>query len=130
MAAFKQNGSFVLPPTSAGREYARAGDTITLYGIGFGSLEGGYQAGALVNPVTLAQTTLTAPFRVFFGGIEGTVVYPGIAPFTLSATMYNVGLNQFNVVVPAGITANDFVPLTFKLDGVDGTQVLYTAIGN
>jgi uncharacterized protein (TIGR03437 family) len=38
-----------------------------------------------------------------------------------------VGVYQFDVVVPA-IPDNDLVPVTFKLGGVAGTQVLYTAV--
>jgi len=130
VAAFFQDGTIVLPPVVAGRRRAKAGDVMTLYGIGFGPLQGGFAAGQVVNPVTLAQTTLSAPFRIFFGGVEGTVAYAGIAPLTLSATMYNVGLYQFNVQVPAGVPTGDFVPVTFSLDGVAATESLFTAIGN
>jgi uncharacterized protein (TIGR03437 family) len=38
-----------------------------------------------------------------------------------------VGVYQFDVVVPA-IPDNDLAPLSFKLAGVSGTQVLYTAV--
>jgi uncharacterized protein (TIGR03437 family) len=38
-----------------------------------------------------------------------------------------VGVYQFDVVVPA-IPDNDLVALTFKLAGVPGQQVLYTAV--
>ena len=73
---------------------------------------------------------LSTPFKIFFSGVEGQMLYAGITPLILTQTMYNVGLYQFNVMVPAGVAANDFVPLTFTLDGVAGTQTLYTAIGN
>ena len=52
------------------------------------------------------------------------------SPYTLGQTMYNTGLYQFDVVIPAGVTG-DFVPVTFTVDGINpGTQTLYTAIGN
>jgi uncharacterized protein (TIGR03437 family) len=40
-----------------------------------------------------------------------------------------VGVYQFNVVVP-NISAGDAVPVTFTLNGVNGTQTLYTSVGN
>jgi uncharacterized protein (TIGR03437 family) len=50
------------------------------------------------------------------------VSYAGLSP-------QSVGLYQFNVVVP-NLPANDLTPVTFTLNGVAGTQTLYTAIGN
>ena len=40
-----------------------------------------------------------------------------------------VGLYQFNVVVP-NIPANDKTPLTFSLNGTQGTQTMDLFIGN
>jgi uncharacterized protein (TIGR03437 family) len=47
--------------------------------------------------------------------------YAGLAPGS-------VGEYQFNVVVPANVPTGDAVPVTFTLNGVAGTQTLYTAI--
>jgi uncharacterized protein (TIGR03437 family) len=38
-----------------------------------------------------------------------------------------VGLYQINVLVP-NIPSSDAVPLTFTLNGVTGTQTLYTSV--
>jgi uncharacterized protein (TIGR03437 family) len=48
------------------------------------------------------------------------VTYDGLVPGS-------IGLYQINVVVP-NISASDIVPLTFTLNGVAGTQTLYTVV--
>jgi uncharacterized protein (TIGR03437 family) len=102
---------------------AKSGDTIVLYGIGFGPVPG--------NPpgqIPQAANGLTLPIlpKFYFGGVEAQVTYAGLAPSF-------IGLYQFNVVVPA-VAASDAVPLTFtvNINGSDvaGTQTLYTAVQN
>jgi uncharacterized protein (TIGR03437 family) len=61
------------------------------------------------------------PLKIFFGDTPATVAYAGLAPGTL-------GLYQINVVVPA-VDANDAIPLRFQLNGADGAQTLFTAVG-
>jgi uncharacterized protein (TIGR03437 family) len=115
--------SFILPPgaiagvTSA---YAKPGDTIIIYGVGFGPVSPSTvsDAGQIVGAVN----TLSDPFTVSFGGTTAVPAYYGLAPGY-------VGLYQFNIVVPQ-IANNDFVPLTFTLAGTAGSQTLYTAVHN
>jgi uncharacterized protein (TIGR03437 family) len=95
---------------------ARAGETIILYGVGFGSTMPDVPAGQ----ITSVANSLAASLRVSFGEKQAAVSYAGLAQGL-------VGLYQFNVVVPPGVTG-DAVPLTFSLDGVAGEQVLYAAI--
>ena len=120
-ALFPDNATFVLPPATGvplPARRARTGDTVTLNGIGFGPVTPDVPAGQ----VAAQANRLQASFRIFFNGISATVAYAGLAPGT-------VGLYQFNVVVPPGVLpANDQVMLTFQLNGVPGTQKLYTAI--
>jgi uncharacterized protein (TIGR03437 family) len=114
------DGSYVLPVGAiAGltSRPAQPGDEIVLYGIGFGPVTPNIPAGQLVQQAN----TLTSSFEMSIGGVPVThVPYAGLAPnFT--------GLYQFNVVVPPN-PGSGAVPLTFKVDGVAGTQTLYLAV--
>ena len=101
--------------TPVGSRPARPGETVVLYGVGFGPVTSGIGAGDVVQQ----DNSLLLPFQVFFGGMAAAVNYAGLAPGA-------VGLYQFNVVVPE--TAGAAVPLTFALGGSSGQQVLYTAV--
>ena len=118
-ALFSDGVTYVLPTGAIpgiSSHPAHPGDTITLYGIGFGAVTPGVLPGQLV----LLDNTLTAPFHLFFGSTEANVTYDGLAP-------YYVGLYQFNVVVPQ-IPGGNLVPLTFTLAGTSGVQTLYIAV--
>jgi len=95
----------------------RPGDTVTLYGIGFGSVAPNLAAGEIVRNAN----SVVLPLQVFFGDTSATVTYAGLAPGTL-------GLYQINVVVPS-VAAGDAIPLSFKLNGASGAQTLYTVVG-
>jgi uncharacterized protein (TIGR03437 family) len=119
VAVFNDGATFVLPPGAiAGvpSRRAKAGDSITLYGIGFGSVTPNIPAGQVVQQTN----TLAAQLHFLFGQTEAMVSYDGLAPNA-------VGLYQFNVTVPNG-AASDTVPLIFTLGGVAGTQTPYIAI--
>ena len=114
--------TFVMPPgaisgvTSA---YAKPGETIIIYGVGFGAVSPAsvQYAGQIVS-----ATSSLANFSMSFGGSPGVPLYYGLAPGF-------VGLYQFNITVPQ-IANNDLVPLTFSLNGTAGSQTLYTAVHN
>jgi uncharacterized protein (TIGR03437 family) len=115
------DGTYVLPPgaiASLTSKRAKPGDTIVIYGIGFGPVSPNIPPGQLVEMLN----SLAEPFTISFGGIPAKVNYYGLA----SSYM---GLYQFNVVVPT-VAASDTVPLTFTLNGLSGTQALSIAIGN
>lgn len=118
VALFPDGVTFVLPvgaiPGVPSRP-ARAGDTITLYGVGFGSVVPDTPAGQVVPGIN----TLSRPFHLYFGAAEATVSYAGLAPGS-------VGLYQFNVVVPTLNAPGDQV-LSFTLGGQNGTQRLFMA---
>jgi uncharacterized protein (TIGR03437 family) len=95
---------------------ARPGETVVLYGVGFGPVTSGIGAGDVVQQ----DNSLLLPFQVFFGGTRAAVNYAGLAPGS-------VGLYQFNVIVPDSV-AGAAVPLTFAVGGSSGQQVLYTAV--
>jgi len=112
--------SYFLPPGSIPgltTLRASAGQTIVLYGVGFGPVTPSASNG---QPAP-AQTALTTSLHVFIGGVEAKVSYAGLTPGSY-------GLYQFNVVVPQ-VPAGDQVPLTFTLGGTSGTQTLYVPIG-
>jgi uncharacterized protein (TIGR03437 family) len=123
-AALFPDGTYSLPTGAvANSRPAKPGETIVLYGVGFGTARAAL--GNLPIPagqVVRQSNSLELQMQVFFGGVPATVNYQGLAPGT-------VGLYQFNVVVP-NVGAGDAVPLTFTLGGVPGTQTLYAAVGN
>lgn len=110
-----------LPPGAVGgvpSQRALPGDTILLYGIGFG----GVSDGTLAGVIDRGQNQIDASLKVAIGGATAQVAYAGLTPGF-------VGLYQFNVIVP-DVAANDKTPLTFSVNGTPGTQKLYLAIGN
>jgi uncharacterized protein (TIGR03437 family) len=65
---------------------------------------------------------LAPSFQMFLDGMPVQVLYDGLAP-------NYTGLYQFNITVP-NVTANGAVPLTFTVDGTNGTQTLSIAVQN
>ena len=121
VGALTIQGTYILPPGAiAGVTTQRAtpGETIVLYGVGFGSVTPNIPAGQIVGQTN----TLAASFNVLFGSTAATVSFKGLAPSA-------IGLYQFNVVVP-NVAASDMVPLTFNLGGINSTQILYISVGN
>lgn len=118
-AVFLDGSTFALPagamPSGVARP-AHPGDTIVLYGVGFGTVTPDPGAGNIVA----SDNSLIMPFQVFFGGTPASVTYAGLAPGM-------IGLYQFNVVVP-DTAPGDAVPLTFSVGPDAGQQVLYTAV--
>jgi uncharacterized protein (TIGR03437 family) len=121
VALFSDGVTYVLPPgaiSGVTSKLAQPGDTITLYGVGFGQVNQGIPPGEIAQ----GQTSLAAPLTISIGGMPATISYQGLAP-------NYVGLYQFNVIVP-NIAASDSASLTFTLGGVKGTQKLFLAVGN
>ena len=119
VALFPDYATYVLPSGAiAGitSRPAQPGDTIILYGVGFGAVNPSVPAGQLAGQLT----TLAAPLHVFFGSTEASVKYDGLAPGY-------VGLYQFNIVVPK-VSSGNLVPLTFTLAGTQGVQTLFIAV--
>lgn len=112
------NNTYVLPAGAVAgltSQPAKPGDTITLYGVGFGPVTPNVPAGQLAQGLTKL-----ASFDISIGGVPANVTYAGLAPDF-------VGLYQFNVVVPS-IAANNAAPVTFTVNGAAGTQTLYLAV--
>jgi len=113
------DGAFVLPPgaiAGVNSRRAKPNDVITLWGVGFGSVSPAVSAGQ----IAAGQTALVASPTISFAGTAAVSNYAGLSPGS-------VGLYQFNLIVPS-VAASDAVPVTFSLNGVAGTQTLFTAI--
>lgn len=96
----------------------RSGETLTLYGVGFGGVTPVANAGETVQ----SENALTRPIEIRIGESVAQITYAGLAPG-------KVGLYQFKVVVPE-LNEGGAVPLTFRLDGVEGKQSLFVAVQN
>jgi uncharacterized protein (TIGR03437 family) len=120
VAALFSDGTTYVAPTGAIASVtsrpAHPGETITIYGVGFGPVTPDMPAGQIAQ----GQTQLTNPMTVTFGSMPAILSYWGLAPGS-------VGLYQFNVVVP-NVPTSDAVPVTFTLNNGAGTQTLYTAV--
>jgi uncharacterized protein (TIGR03437 family) len=118
-ALFPDGQTFVLPsgaiPGALSRP-AKPGETIVLYGVGFGPVTPNIRAGTLAG----VSTTLSNPIQILVGNTPAALTYYGLAP-TLT------GIYQFNIVVP-DVPDGAAVPLTYRLGGVAGTQTLYIAV--
>lgn len=115
-----QDGTWVMPAGAVSgftSSPAKVGETITLYGVGFGQVNPSQPDGQQVQNV---NNSLTTPLTVFFGPAQATLTYDGLIPPYL-------GLYQFNVTVP-NVASSNLVPLTFILGNTDSTQTLYTAV--
>jgi uncharacterized protein (TIGR03437 family) len=116
--------SIAMPPGSVAgvtSRQAKPGETIVMYGVGFGPVTPPIPAGQTVQPGQ--SNNLAETFNVLFGGVPAAnITYAGLAPNA-------IGLYQFNVVVP-NISNSDSVPLTFTLGTETGAQTLYTAVHN
>jgi len=120
-AVFPDGVTFVLPPglvSGVPTSRAKPGDTIVIYGIGFGTVTPNSPAGQIVTQ----SNQISGTVQVFFAGTQANVAYAGL-------TGGFMGLYQLNVVVP-NVPASDSVPVTFTLNGTPGTQTLITSITN
>ncbi|MGB6946258.1 MAG: hypothetical protein WBE37_27925 [Bryobacteraceae bacterium] len=119
VALFNDGVTYVLPTGAipgVNSRPAKPGDTITLYGVGFGAVTENIPAGQIAQGLT----TLASNFSISIGGLPATVLYAGLAP-------QYVGLYQFDVVVPQ-VSSGNSVPVTFTLGGNMGTQTLNIAV--
>jgi len=128
VAAFLSDGvTRVLPPgTLPGvtSRQAKPGETITIYGIGFGpAVPSGSTTPIPAGQIVQQTNAITEPLLLLFGNTPATTTYAGLAPGL-------VGLYQINVVVPSSIQNSDLEPLSFTLGGSAGSQILYTAVHN
>jgi uncharacterized protein (TIGR03437 family) len=120
-STFNVNGKqYVVPVHASGGAVAtsaQAGETLVFYGIGFGPVT----QGAVAGRIAASAASLVNPFTMTIGNSPATVRYAGIAPG-------NVGLYQFNVDVPAGLSPGD-QQVQITLNGsANALQTLYLTI--
>jgi uncharacterized protein (TIGR03437 family) len=96
---------------SPGFTGVKPGDTVTLYGIGFGSVTPSIAAGQIAG----ALNSVTNPLKILFGQSEAIATYRGLGPGF-------VGLYQFNVTVP-NVADGDY-PVTVDLGGTGTGQTM------
>src|SRR5262249_22194531 len=92
VTAVLSDGSYALPAGAipgASTPPARAGETMTLYGIGFGPVTPSTPAGQVAS----GNSQLLLPVQFLFEQAAATVSYAGLSPGS-------VGLYQFNLTVP------------------------------
>jgi uncharacterized protein (TIGR03437 family) len=94
---------------------AKPGETIVIYGVGFGPVSPSMPAGSLPS----GANTLVNALQVFLGGTPATVSYDGLSG--------DIGVYQINAIVPP-LADSDAVPLTFSLGSTKSTQQMYIAV--
>ena len=120
-ALFSDGSTFALPPNTlpgVTSRYAKPGDTLIVYGVGFGPTAPAINAGQIVSQTNMLASSL----QVSLGGVGATLTYEGLVPSY-------VGLYQLNIVVP-NVANNDFVPLSISVGGTAIAQTVYTAVHN
>lgn len=101
-------GEYLAPPGAFGpgavSSAAKPGDTVVLYGTGFGPTTPptAFGSGSIIPGPLAGSTTFT------IGGQPAAVLFEG---------MTSVGEDQFNVVIPAGVAAGD-QPVVATIQGV------------
>jgi uncharacterized protein (TIGR03118 family) len=115
-AALHANNTVVGPTTITNNTPAAPGETIVLFGTGFGVTSPAAVSGKVVS--TPAPLVLTP--AILFDNVAGTVVFSG-----LIAT----GVYQFNVVVPSGLPNGD-VPVVASTGGYSSPALVLTNIKN
>ena len=118
--AVNPDGSLAAPENSImglRTQPAKIGDTIILYANGLGVTDPpGRTANNSLDAVRRTTTTPT----VLIGGVEAQVPFSGLAPEF-------VGVNQLNVVVPAGV-APGVVPIQLRMGDITTTDRVTIAI--
>ena len=106
----------------------KAGDTVILFGTGFGPVTPEVSVGKIATQPTVMMASVEIGFLGATERVPGKITYAGLVPGT-------IGLFQFNVIVPEIPFSNDetyagFYVL-FTANGVSalGRDRLYFAIG-
>ncbi len=109
--------TFVMPNGTSIPGYpvraAKAGDVITIYGIGFGPAKDSSNLAIPSGQIVQVANQLTNPIQVQVNGVNANVTYQGLGPGL-------VGGYQINFVMPS-VPAGDW-PVTFTQNGVKSTQ--------
>lgn len=106
IAALSTTGAIVANPAVVSTGiFAKPGDTISLYGTGFGATSPPLASGAISS----AASSVAAPVTVTLNGVAvpaANILYVGLSPGSIS------GLYQINLQIPAGTPDGDVALLT------------------
>jgi uncharacterized protein (TIGR03437 family) len=121
LVAQHQDGSYVGNMPGVASSPAKAGELLTIYGVGFGDVKKN-SGGSSISPGVVVSdlNTLANPFIFSFGNTNAQIQYAGLAPGA-------VGEYQFNVTVPAGLPSGD-VPINVTLNGVALPQKIFLTL--
>ncbi len=97
---------------------AAVGDILIVYATGLGAVDSPIDNGAA--PGINTRHTLATP-TVLIGGQTAQVLFSGLSP-------QFPGVNQLNVVIPAGVTPGDAVPFQLQMGNVTTTNKVTIAI--
>jgi uncharacterized protein (TIGR03437 family) len=115
--------TFILPTGTSIPGYpvrpAKPGETLTIYGIGFGPAIDSSNLRIPVGQIVSVASQLVNQVQMQVNGLPATLVYAGVAPGSVSAY-------QFNMVVPS-VPDGDW-PLTFTQNGTKGAQTLLLSV--
>lgn len=112
-------GAYALPEGAVAELAARPvrpGETLVLYGIGFGEVTPRVATGEIAP----GETQVAAPVEVRIGGMPAEVVYAGLSPG-------KVGLYELRVTVPP-LAAQGAANLEVLVNGKPAPQELYVAV--
>ena len=119
-ASVAPDGSYLGPPALFGADLttrrARPGETILLFGTGFGPTNPAVPAGQLLSG---APPRLANDVRITIGGMAADVSFAGLS---------GVGLYQFNVVVPPAVPDGDQAVVA-TINGVQSPAGIFLAVG-
>lgn len=105
-------------PMGAGARPARIGSVVSIYATGLGPVSPSVVTGQ-ASPGLFRRNT--AKPEVLIGGRVAEILYSGLSPHV-------PGVNEINVVVPAGVTAGNAVPLQIRAGGVTTSDRVTIAI--
>ena len=127
--AVNSDGSLPLPSASKVQGYtshpARPGDSIVIYGVGFGQTSPAAVDGAPATSSAPLQTITGTTPVTFGGGFQGRPT--SVSADFVGLTPTAVGLYQVNVKIPADTPLGTLVPVTAVVKGVN-TAIAYIAI--
>lgn len=87
---------------------AKSGDVLIIYATGLGAVNPPVQSG--FDSMDQLRRTAGSP-AVSIGGVSANVAFSGLTP-------QFPGVNQLNIVVPAGVPAGASVPISIQLNGI------------
>lgn len=109
------------PSVAPGARAARPGETIVVYGSGFGPTSPVFDAGSIPD----RAAAITSPYTITIGGITlapSDILYAGVSPSSIS------GLYQFNLRIPVTVASGE-QPISISIGGLTTQPTAILLIG-